>query len=298
MPILETSGLVWSFHPFTGLALLVLLLLYARGWRRMRLLVPGPGNTRRLLAFVLGWLLAAGVFFSPLFALHDDLLLARTLQQILLGLVAAPLLWLGAPFHTVRLGLPARLGRAVTRRLRRGSRTGQALRAATQPATIWLVTVASFLVWTDPAFVQWSTADELRYVASLWGFGGVYLLFWMHVTRNGPRLHPRLHPGVAFLYVLLGGEVPNMATGVTLAFREYVTYPVYAAGANPFGLSPLLDQTLSGCLIWVLGTFIYVSICLGILGRVFRNEDAPRPMPIDWQATHRTIAPGLEHRVP
>lgn len=295
MPTLEFLLTAWSVRPLSALLLLAVALLYGRGWLRIR---PRLGRAGlRLACFGVGWLLTAIALFSPLFALRQELLLARTIQQILLGLLAAPLLWLGAPTQTIRWGLPPALRRAVTRLLRRDHPLGRGLRAATRPAAVWFVFVASFLVWADPLFVQWSIAGDLRYSLSLWLFWLVYLLFWMHVVRSGPRLHRPLHPGLAFLYVLIGGELPNMATGVPLAFRETLAYTVYAAGSPTVALSPLLDQTLSACLLWVAGSFIYISICLGILGRVFRNEDAPLPMPISWHATERTIAPGLEHRV-
>ena len=287
----------WSLPPLTGLVLLGIGLLYGRGWLRIRSHTTISLARVRLIAFALGWLLMVIAFCSPLFALRTELLLARTLQQILLGLLAAPLLWLGAPAQTIRWGLPRRLRRYCTKFLRPDSRTGQGLRAVTRPAPVWLATVASFLIWADPLFVEWSIADDLRYSASLWCFWFVYLLFWMHVVKTGPRLHRMVQPGMGFFYVLVGGEIPNMVTGATLAFRESLLYPFYAGGSSTVALSPLLDQSISGCLMWVVGTVIYVSICLAILSQVFRNEDAPLPMPLDWQATERTIAPGLEHRV-
>jgi cytochrome c oxidase assembly factor CtaG len=271
-------------------------LLYMRGWLRL------PKQNRRtaaarLASFGLGWLLLVVALFSPLFALRTELLLARTIQQILLGLLAAPLFWLGAPAQTIRWGLPVGLRRRMTALLGRERNVGRVVYTATRPGAVWLMTLGSFLIWADPAFVQWSVASELIYSISLWFFFFVYLLFWMHVVKSGPRLHKALHPGIGFLYVLIGGEVPNMATGVTLAFRETLTYPIYAGGSTTVNLAPLMDQTLSGCTIWVVGSVIYISVCLGILGRVFRNEDAPLPLPISWHATQRTIAPGLEHRV-
>lgn len=287
----------WSLPPLTGLVLLSIGLLYGRGWLRMRQRTTDSRARVRLFAFALGWLLMVIAFCSPLSALRTELLLARTIQQILLGLLAAPLLWLGAPAQTIRWGLPGRWRRRFTRLLRPDSRTGQGLRAATRPAAVWLATIASFLVWADPLFVEWSIADGLRYSASLWCFWLVYTLFWMHVVKTGPRLHRMVPPGIGFFYVLVGGEIPNMITGATTAFRENLLYPFYAGGSSTVALSPLLDQSISGCLMWVVGTVIYVSICLAILGQVFRNEDAPPPMPVDWQATERTIAPGLEHRV-
>lgn len=167
----------------------------------------------------------------------------------------------------------------------------------TRPVLIWLATFASLLIWADPLFVQWSVTDDLRYLLSLWSFWFVYMLFWMHVVKTGPRLHPAVPPGMGFFYVLIGGEIPNMVTGATIAFRESLLYPIYAGGSPTIALSPLLDQSISGCLLWVFGTAIYISICLAILSQVFRNEDTPPPMPLDWEASERSIAPGLEHRV-
>lgn len=287
----------WSLPPLTGLVLLSIGLLYGRGWRRMRIHTAVARARIRLFAFALGWLLMVVAFCSPLFALRTELLLARTIQQILLGLLAAPLLWLGAPVQTIRWGLPGRWRRRFTRLLRPDSDTGRGLRVVTRPAFIWLVTVASFLIWADPLFVGWSIAGDLRYSASLWSLWLVYTLFWMHVVKTGPRLHKTLPAGTGFFYVLLGGEIPNMITGATTAFRENLLYPFYAAGSSTVPLSPLLDQSISGGLLWVVGTAIYVSICLAILSQVFRNEDAPTPLPLEWDASERSIAPGLEHRV-
>jgi len=296
MPSFEFVVTLWSIRPFSALLVLGVGLLYLRGWWRLPL-----QNRRiaaaRLICFGLGWLLLVVALFSPLFALAGELLLARTIQQILLGLLAAPLIWQGAPAQTIRWGLPVRLRRWTTGVLRREGALGQGVRGATQPAAIWLVTFGSFLIWADPAFVQWSIGSDFVYSVSLWLFFFVYLFFWMHVVKSGPRLHKALHPGMGFFYVLIGGEVPNMATGVILAFRETLAYPVYAGGSTIVNLTPLMDQALSGCTIWVLGSVIYFSICLGILGRVFRNEDAPAPLPLSWDATERTIAPGLEHRI-
>ncbi len=298
MPSLEFFLTSWSVRPVSAILMVAIALLYVRGWLGLRLWQPNRSvATARLLCFSLAWLLLVIALFSPLFALRADLLLARTIQQVLLGLLAAPLFWQAAPAQTIRWGLPPGPRRWLTRHLRPEHPVGRFVRTVTRPAVAWLTIIASFLIWADPAFVHWSVAGETVYSLSLWLFFCVYLLFWMHIVKSGPRLHRAIHPGIGFLYVLIGGEVPNMVTGVTMAFRETVAYPIYAGGSSIVNLSPLIDQTLSGCLIWVLGSVIYVSIALGILGRVFRNEDAPLPLPMNWHATKRTIAPGLEHRV-
>ena len=297
MPTLDFLITAWSVRPISALFVLSIGLLYSRGWLRLRSRQERRIATARLVSFGLGWLLLVVALFSPLFVLRTELLLARTTQQILLGLLAAPLLWLGAPAQTMRWGLPAGLRRSLTGLLRRERATGQAVRSATRPTTVWLLTFGSFLVWADPAFVQWTVTNDGRYSLSLWFFFFVYLLFWMHVVPSGPRLHRAVQPGIGFLYVLFGGEVPNVVTGITLAFRQTLVYPVYAAGSTTTTLAPLMDQAVSGCLIWVMGSVIYISLCLSILGRAIRNEDAPPPMPLSWDATERTIAPGLEHRV-
>jgi hypothetical protein len=102
---------------------------------------------------------------------------------------------------------------------------------------------------------------------------------------------------MAFLYIILGGELPNMVTGVTLAFQESPTYAGYAAQTMRYGFTPLQDQMASGGMIWLFGSLSYVTTAILLLARFFNPSDEPPRLPVHIDATERTIAPGLEHRV-
>lgn len=287
----------WPWRPLTTVVLLALAFFYLRGWFRLHRVYPTLATPARLVALVVGGAALTTALLSPLYVLREQFLAARAAQQILLGILAPPLLWLACPFHVIHWGLPTPLRRRVTRQLLRRSITRRIGRFVTQPGLIWLVTVSVFLFWHDPGFVDWTLQNDWRYGASLWLFFSTYMLFWGHPIGTAPRLHRTLPIGVAFFYIILGGEVPNLITGITLAFQETPTYAHYATQVSGFGLTALQDQMISGGMIWFSGSFIYILSAVLVLSRFFRREDIPPTLPLAWHATERTIAPGLEHRV-
>jgi hypothetical protein len=104
---------------------------------------------------------------------------------------------------------------------------------------------------------------------------------------------------VLFGYVV-GVEIPNMATGMTIAYAGTPFYGYYAAVDTlaASGLSNIEDQMLSGGLIWFTGSFVFFSSAVLVVNRLFRRHkgDSPQPFP-DWDSDERMIAPGLEHRL-
>lgn len=286
----------WPWRPLTTLFLLAVAGLYAWGWLRSRRAYPKLATPARFLSFGAGWLAVALALISPLYALHGELLAARAAQQILLGIVAPPLLWLACPFHVVVWGMPAVLRKVVTRRILLRTPSGRFSRWITKPVFAWLGTLTVFLMWHDPQVVAWTLAHDWAYNLTLGLFLGFYLLFWWHLVGTGPRIHTALPGWMAFLYVVLGGELPSMVTGVTLAFRESPAYLTYAQSSFA-GFTSMQDQMVSGGMIWLIGSLAYVSAAIILLARFFKPDDAPPRLPIHYDATERTIAPGLEHRV-
>lgn len=297
----------WTWHPVTLLLLTAAGTAYVAGWLHLRRAFPHRPNAKpkmsvgslgRLISFFIGLGAVALATLSPLAHLYDDMLLARATQQVLMGLIAPPFLWLAVPFHAVIRSLPFALRRKILGHLRPDARVGRTLRTATRPQIIWPLTFFGFLLWLDPAFLQWTLGAPWRHTLSLWSLWGLYMLFWWHAVNTGPRIHKPLPVGVVFAYMILGGEVPNLIAGVSLAFRETIAYPHYATTSGPamLGITNLLDQTMSGGLIWVAGSFVYIISAILILSKVFDTIEAPPPPSLDWIATERTIAPGLEHR--
>ena len=288
---------VWEFYPVSAAVMLTLFLPYVWGWLRMRRTRAQLATTARLISFVAGISALGLALHSPLVALQQELLIGRAAQQILIGLLAPPLLWLACPAHVILRGLPASSRRWIVGKLKESTPSGRFIRRATHPLAIWLLAFSVFLLWHEPGIANWLLAHPAVYRLSLWGVWITYMLFWWYPLGTGPRLRSAMHPAIAFLYVIIGGEVPNMVTGVTLAFRQTPAYSYYDGRLPVPGLTTLQDQMVSGGMIWFLGSIVYFGVAFALLGRVFRNFESPRPPPINWDATERTIAPGLEHRV-
>lgn len=287
----------WEFYPGSAAMLLIVLLPYMGGWLRLKRNGAQLASTARLVSFSAGTAALAIAFHSPLVALQQELLIGRAGQQMLIGLLAPPLLWLACPAHIILRALPAPSRRWIVSKLKKSTWTGRLIRRLTHPLPIWLLAFSVFLLWHEPGIANWLLFHPPVYRLCLWGVWITYMLFWWHPLGTGLRLRRAMHPAIAFLFVILGGEVPNMVTGVTLAFRNTPAYSYYAARLPVPELTTMQDQMISGGMIWFFGSIIYVGVAVALLGRVFRNFEAPRPQPISWDATKRTIAPGLEHRV-
>ena len=287
----------WEFYPVSAAVMLIIFLPYTWGWLRLRRTRAPLATIARLISFVAGISALGLALHSPLVALQQELLIGRAAQQILIGLLAPPLLWLACPVHVILRGLPASARRWTVGKLKDSTTSGRLIRRATHPLAVWMIAFSAFLLWHEPSIANWLLFHPTVYRLSLWGVWITYMLFWWYPLGTGPRLRPAMHPAIAFLYVIIGGEVPNMVTGVTLAFRQTPAYSYYDGRLPVPGLTTMQDQMVSGGMIWFLGSIVYVGIAVALLGRVFRNFESPRPPPISWEATERTIAPGLEHRV-
>src|ERR1700722_14128829 len=90
------------------LAVLVVALVYLRGWRWLRQLFPDLLNARRLAAFLGGLLSLWIATGSPFASMDHRWLTAHMAQHLLLMTVAAPLILLGAPVITLLHGLDRR----------------------------------------------------------------------------------------------------------------------------------------------------------------------------------------------
>lgn len=287
----------WTQHPIAAVLLLVLLAAYFAGRAR---LAPQNRPARHLTAvFVLGFVCLWIAFASPLAELKFSYLYARTLQQALAGIVAPPLLLHGRLPDMLWHLASANRQSGLQARWHGPSRWWAALRWATGPGPVWLLTVGLFALWHDSATVNWLMERPRWANASLTPYWVAFMMFWWHAMAASPHLHRPLPVWLRFLYLIVGGEVANMVTGVTLAFRQEATYSYYLSANSLERLTAVQDQMISGGIIWVTGSFIYIGVAVALLGQVLvRRRFEPYVPPRDWQtATMLTIAPGLEDRV-
>ncbi|MEZ4658442.1 MAG: cytochrome c oxidase assembly protein [Caldilineaceae bacterium] len=289
---------VW---PITVMILLGLTtMLYWRGWRKLRVAFPYLAERSRLAAFLTGVILLILATVAPLMDLSQHYLFARALQKVFLGMLAPSLLWLSCPIHTIVWGLPTSLRRRMARRLFFDSHLRGLLQPFIQPGLSWLFFVITFSIWHEPHYLTWTMQTAAaHYFSVIWLFGAA-LLYWSHIMYTGLRTHTRLSGWFVFVY-LLGVEIPNMFVGVSMAFSSTPLYEYYVQLQNATGgdlQNVLRDQMLSGGLIWVIGSFVYISTIVLVFNRLFKLEQTLPPMlSPDREADERWIAPGLEYRV-
>ncbi len=243
------------------LALIVLGVFYVRGWYQVR-------GSVRLAAFLTGmfsvWVAAA----SPLAAMDHQLLTAHMIQHLLLMLVAAPLILMGAPVMIFRRALPQRLV-GVLGTLLKWPPVREVGRVMTHPVTCWLASAGAVIGWHVPALFAigmrsagWHAFEHACFLAA-------GLLFWWPVIQPWPSL-ARWPPWSIPLYLFLA-TLPCDALSAFLTFCNRVVYPHYVLAQGLFG-SPLGDQECAGALMWVTVTFAYLAPAVAITIRLLSPQ--------------------------
>src|SRR5690348_8210936 len=163
----ETS---WTFDPPVLLGVVVLVGLYAAGWRRARR--PGerhPPSIWRLILFAGGILTILLALVSPLDSLGDQLMVMHMLQHILL-LDIAPILLI--------LGLTKVLLRPVTRRLQTIERRAGFV---AHPAFAIVAYVGLMWFWHIPSMYDAALRHPLVHALEHFFFFAAGGLYWWHV---------------------------------------------------------------------------------------------------------------------
>jgi putative membrane protein len=177
------------------------------------------------------------VIASPAAHLDHHLLTAHMAQHLLLMLLAAPLILLGARPTT----LP-------------------------QPpiAVCWLAGSLTVIFWHIPAIFELAIESRFWHGLEQASFVIAGILFWRPVIDSSSWSAP--------IYLFLA-TLPCDALSGFLVFCGRVVYQPYLSGhAGMFGLSPLDDQALAGALMWVAVTFAYLIPALVLTARLVAGE--------------------------
>jgi cytochrome c oxidase assembly factor CtaG len=298
-PIVRALLSAWEWRPEVLAVLIPLGILYTVGWRRLR----RQSRYRRLatvprLAAYLGGLSVLVIsLLSPIDQLGSQLFFMHMLQHMLSIMIAAPLLWLAEPFPIMLWAIPARLRRWVASLFARRSAFRQTLAAATRPGVTWLAFITVYLGWHDAnaynAALYHRGVHDFQHIT----FFLAAMLYWWPVVGAAPHIHGRF-PGWARIAYLLATVPPNMLVGVSIAFASQVIYTYYLSVPRIWGVTALQDQMISGAIMWIPGSMMFIMVALLILALEFHTKDRPLPGgPAGWDSDEAMIAPGLEHRV-
>jgi putative membrane protein len=255
-PHIHSELLSWSMPIGLTLVLMVVALVYWRGWYQLRNALPRLVSGWRLAAFMSGLLSLWVAVASPLAMMDHQLLTVHMTQHLLLMTVAAPLVLLGAPVIALLQSLPQRLRHSVIARLLRWLPVHSVGRIITQPAFCWLASTVTVIGWHVPTLFQLGMHSQGWHGVEHTSFFVAGLLFWWPVVRPWPSL-TRLSQWSVPLYLFLA-TVPCDALSAFLTFCNRVVYPHYLSAHRHFNISALGDQERAGALMWVWVTFVYL----------------------------------------
>jgi putative membrane protein len=261
------------------------------------------GQARAAIAFDAGLVAVLLALVSPLAYWSRDFIWVRSLQDLLLAVVAPPLIVLGAPWLPLRRGLGRRIGGQVATP---GAELAEP--AAATPAAVaavpdakaadakaawpgagagagrsaggWLtwslaVTCAFTVTWCGwhiPVLYDGALRSPLVYAAEVVSYLGVGTAFWLQLIGSRP-LAPRARP--LRRVILIGGTVvTSTIMAMVLTFGANVIYPAYLGGGHHHLLTVVADQQLGGAILWVLVLPTYIIAGVALLQRWLNDEES------------------------
>jgi cytochrome c oxidase assembly factor CtaG len=255
----------WSFDPLVAVPLLVAAALYVQSWRRLR----ARGQrwpTQRLICFLCGLGAIALALQSPLEAYDTVLFSVHASQHLLLAMVAAPLLAMGAPITMLLMTVGPRTRKRVVKIVH-----SRPIQIIGYPLVAWVVfTLTLYGLYFSPLFqitLRHPFVHDLVHVH----FILVGLLFWWPVVGIDPTRW-RLHHLARVLYVFL--MVPFHAfLGVAIMGSGHLLAPALGQFVRDWGPSPLADQQAGGAIMWGAGDVISVASVIAILAAWAQHEE-------------------------
>ena len=255
-PVLGELLRTWSVPVAPLIALVIMLVLYLRGWWFARRTREHELPVWRASCFVGGvvalWIAVA----SPIDALDDYLLTAHMIQHFILMSIAPPLIALGAPVVPMLRGLP-RVVVVVLRPIFCARWLRRIGRVVMHPVVAWVAMNVAYVGWHLPALFELTFKSERIHDFEHLCFFATSLLFWWVVVEPWPTRER--WPRWAVILYLLSADIVNTALSATLAFAGKVLYSSYAEAPRVCFLSPLKDQIAAGSEMWVLNSVVMLA---------------------------------------
>lgn len=270
----------WTLEWWVLLPLALSAGIYARGvvrlWRRAG---RGHGITRfRASLFALGWVFLFVALVTPVDAMGGVLFSAHMVQHLLLMMVAAPLMVLGAPQVAFLWSLPDRLRRPTGRGWRRSRMLRPAVLWTLTPLPAWTIHTLAIWGWHAPGPYEAALKSDFIHGLEHVSFFGSAVIAWWVVALIGTRQGLGHGAGILYLFATM---MQGALLGVLITFAPRPWYTAHEEGAAAWGLTLLEDQQLAGLLMWVpsgvIFTFAAVVVFLGWMraaDRAVRRHEA------------------------
>jgi len=243
----------WSFDAPGVVLMLLVAGLYGWAFRRVRRDSPHfHFPTWHVWAFGAGIVLLLITLVSPIDAYSDDLFWVHMVQHMILVMLIAPLLLLGAP-ATLALRAASPRVRATYLVPLLNSRLVLFL---THPAIALTLFVGSIWIWHIPTLYDAAIGSEPLHFFEHGAFlGGALLFWWLIVAVDATRLRPAYGTRITILILAM---IQNLGLALVITTEGDALYKTYErlAAVRDWGPDVLLDQQIGGGVMWVPGTMM------------------------------------------
>lgn len=267
----------WSWTPSVLVPIVIAAVLYGFGWWRLR--HRGRGRSAppawRVLYFGMGlgciWL----ALLSPIDAYSGLLFSMHMIEHLILIVVAAPLLLLGAPLLPMLWALPAGVRREVGLLIAPRSPLHWLGHNITRFGTAVAVYVIMIAVWHLPPFYDAAEGYTLTHYLEHLSFLVAALVFWWPVIHpsGGRRRLSYLSAVPYFIPAVVEGSL----IGIIQTFAGSPIYSYYTRVPRVWPLSVMDDQKLGGLIMWILGGAIYLLPILIVFTMYLNGADERQP---------------------
>lgn len=273
--IADTALATWRFPWWTSGSLLLMVMLYARGFAGVHRQMPSRFPLRRLGFFLAGTAAIALALISPLEALDDKLLTIHMVQHLLLLIIAPPLLLLGAPQIPLIRGIPPKLAKQTISVIAKSHSCRRFFRFVTHPVSAFILFSVAMLGWHLPGPFECALRSNYLHALEHGCFLAAGMIFWY------PVLHP--WPAVeewtpwAFVPYLLIADAENSLLAAFMVFSGRVIYPSYADVARINGIPAVTDQIVAGAIMWLPGSMPFLIPAIVIVIRALQPRTLAIP---------------------
>lgn len=259
----------WAFEPLVVAGLLIGLVAYLAAVRRVDRAHPTtPVPWPRIAAWGAGLAVIFIALSSAIDIYSDALFSVHMIQHLLLTLVAAPLLALGAPVTLLlRAASPQTRRRRILPLL--DSRLVQVI---SHPAVAWVLFVAVMFGSHFSALYEASLENPAVHIVEHLIYLASGYLFWAPVVGADPSRHRLSYP-IRLGYVFL--QMPmNAFLSLAITQAPDVLYRHYATLQLGWGPGPLEDQHLAGGLMMTGGDLLILGAMLLVVWAWLIHEEA------------------------
>jgi putative membrane protein len=212
---------------------------------------------KHTLYFGLGLVILWVALETPIDTISDYYLdSVHMLQHVLLGFVAPPLMLLGLS--------PQMVGRILR---------VPGVRVITEPVPALVIAGLVMVVWHVPALYDATLySGSLHVLEHVMFIAAGVLMYWPIIEATASQARWRMSPGAELLYMLVA-TLPQDGVALALIFSRVPFYEYYTHAPRLIAsLTPVIDQTIAGAVLMVLGKATLAIAAIAVFVRWFGSE--------------------------